>query len=97
MSKLSSVAGSGRVKIFETVFSAPGMKETCKITLNQSRRTILFLSHLIEQEMVKKQEGETGEIASYLSKETMDELGEIFSELLKKSDLSEFYERLKQL
>ena len=97
MSSVSNVNESERAKIFETVFSAPGMKETCKIVLNPSRQTILLLSHLIEQELVKKQSGEAGGIVAYLSKETLEELRLIFEELLKKSELTEFYERLKHL
>lgn len=73
------------------------MKETCKIVLNPSRQTILLLSHLIEQEMVKKQSGEAGELVSFLSGETLEELSRMFEELLKKSELTEFYMRLKQL
>lgn len=97
MSSVSNVNGSERAKIFETVFSSPGMKETCKIVLNPSRQTILLLGHLIEQEMLKKQRGEASEIVSYLPTESVEEFSRIFEDLLEKSGLREFYERLKAL
>ena len=97
MSSVSTVNGSERAKVFETIFSSPGMKETCKIVINPTRQTILLLSHLMEQEMLKKQSGEASEILSYLPAESVEECSRIFEDLLQKSGLSEFYERLKAL
>jgi hypothetical protein len=97
MSSVSNASGSERAKIFETVFSAPGMKETCKIVLNPSRQTILLLGHLVEQGMERGNENSGVEILSFLPAETLIEVRGIVEELLKKSDLTEFYGRLKQL
>lgn len=97
MNSVSNLKSSERSKIFETVFSSPGMKETCKIVLNPSRQTILLLSHLIEQGMVKKEAEEDGEIISFLPTETRTELSGIVDEMLRKSELTDFYQRVKEL
>ena len=75
-----------KAKIFETVFSSPGMKQACKIVLNPSRQTILLLSHLIEEGLTKKEGGDVDEILSFLPPETLSELSGIVEELLKKSE-----------
>ncbi|NTS43030.1 hypothetical protein HRG84_19245 [Flavisolibacter sp. BT320] len=97
MSSVSNVNGSERAKIFETVFSAPGMKETCKIVLNPSRQTILLLGHLVEQGMQRREEANGDEILSFLPLETVGELRITVEEILERSGLTEFYYRLKDL
>lgn len=97
MSSVSNVNGSERAKIFETVFSAPGMKETCKIVLNPSRQTILLLGHLVEQGMQRREENDGDEILSFLPVETVGELRITVEEILERSGLTEFYYRLKTL
>jgi hypothetical protein len=97
MSSVSNVNGSERAKIFETVFSSPGMKETCKIVLNPSRQTILLLGHLIEQGMQRREENDGDEILSFLPVETVGELRITVEEILERSGLTEFYYRLKTL
>lgn len=97
MSSVSNVNGSERAKIFETVFSSPGMKETCKIVLNPSRQTILLLGHLVEQGMQRREENDGDEILSFLPVETVGELRITIEEILERSGLTEFYYRLKTL
>ncbi len=97
MSSVSNAKGSERAKIFETVFSAPGMKETCKIVLNPSRQTILLLGHLVEQGMQRREENNGDEILSFLPLETVGELRITVEEILEPSGLTEFYYRLKDL
>jgi len=97
MSSVSNANGSERAKIFETVFSSPGMKETCKIVLNPSRQTILLLGHLVEQGMQRREENNGDEILSFLPLETVGELRITVEEILERSGLTEFYYRLKTL
>ena len=97
MSSVSNAKGNERAKIFETVFSAPGMKETCKIVLNPSRQTILLLGHLVEQGMQRREENNGDEILSFLPLETVGELRITVEEILERSGLTEFYYRLKDL
>lgn len=97
MSSVSNGKGSERAKIFETVFSAPGMKETCKVVLNPSRQTILLLGHLVEQGMQRREEADGDEILSFLPVETVGELRTTVEEILERSGLTEFYYRLKAL
>jgi len=86
-----------RGKIFETVLSSPGMKETCKIALSPSRQAILLLCRLIEQG-TQGRVGEGGdEILSFMPEESLSELNGVVQELLSKSGLADFYQRLKLL
>ena len=97
MSSAADVKTSERARIFETVLSSPGMSETCKIVLSPSRQTILLLSRLIEQG-TKNPDGETkDEILSFLPAETLSELNSVAEEMLRKSGLVDFYQRLKLL
>lgn len=97
MNSAGNANGTEKAKIFETVFSSPGMKETCKIVLNPSRQTILLLSHLIEQGIERKDAEKGDELLSYLPSDASTELRGIADELLKKSELSDFYLRVKSL
>jgi hypothetical protein len=97
MSSVNSAKNSERAKIFETVLSSPGMKETCKIVLSPSRQTILLLCHLIEQGIENKEGNAPDEMLSFMPSESRNELKLIVDEMLKKSGLVEFYQRLKLL
>jgi len=94
---MSNVAGKEKSKIFETVLSSPGMTEKCKIVLLLSRQNILLLSRLIETGLLTDQQNFKDEIISAFPKESLEEFKTIHEEILRKSDLTEFYERLKLL
>ncbi len=97
---MSDVAtnGSGeKSKIFETVLSSPGMNEKCKIVLMLSRQNIILLSRLIEGGLMDNKNGFDDEIIDALPKEFLDELKMIHEGILKKGDLTDFYQRLKLL
>jgi len=94
---MSNVASKEKSKIFETILSSPGMNEKCKISLMLSRQNILLLSRLIESGLLTEEQAFDDEIIAALPRESMEEFKAIHEELLRKSDLTEFYERLKSL
>jgi hypothetical protein len=86
-----------KIKIYETVLSSPGMAAKCKIMLQLSRRDILLLSSVIETGL-EPGKNETGSnLAGFLPEECVDDLKVIVAEILKKAELTEFYEKLKML
>lgn len=84
-----------KAKLFETVFSSPGMSDYCKISLKISRQNILLLGRLIETGIINPQSRLGDEIFSSLSEKSTEEFKTIHEEILKKSELTEFYEKLK--
>lgn len=86
-----------KTKLFETVFSSPGMADYCKISLKISRQNVLLLGRLIETGIVSPQSRLGDEIFSSLSEKSIEEFKTIHEEILKKSELTEFYEKLKTL
>jgi hypothetical protein len=94
---MSNVANKEKSKIFETVLSSPGMNEKCKIVLMLSRQNVLLLGRLIEAGLLTHEQAIDDEIIAALPKESLEEFRIIHEEILKKSDLTEFYERLKLL
>jgi hypothetical protein len=97
MSSVANEKKEERARIFETVLSSPGMSEACKIVLNPTRQTIVVLCRLLEKGMDKNGDGKGDEILSFLPAESLSELQVISDELLKKSGLADFYQRLKML
>ena len=94
---MNNVASKEKSKIFETVLSSPGMSEKCKIILTISRQNILLLSRLIEAGLLSDKKSFEDEIISSLPKESLEEFKGIHEEILKKAELTEFYEKLKLL
>lgn len=94
---MSNVSGKEKSKVFETVLSSPGMCEKRKIVLMLSRQNILLLSRLIETGLLTKEQRLEDEIIAALPKEFLEEFKIIHEEILNKSGLTEFYERLKSL
>lgn len=82
-------------RIFETILSSPGMNEKCKINLVISRQNILLLSRLIEAGLLSDKKNFDDEIISVLSKESVEEFKIIHEEVLQKTELADFYEKLK--
>lgn len=97
MSSVSNGKIGERARIFETVLSSPGMTETCKIVLSPSRQTVLLLSRMIEQGMENRASDTPDELLAFLPAESVTELKAIVEEMLKKSNLVNFYQRLKTL
>jgi hypothetical protein len=83
--------------IFAMVLSSPGMSEQCKIVLQMSRQNVLLLSRLIEAGILNDKGNFEDEILSALPEESASQFKVIHEEILKKSGLTDFYEKLKSL
>jgi len=94
---MSNVANKKKSKIFETVLSSPGMTEKCKINLVMSRQNILLLSRLIESGFLTDKQAIDDEIISALPKESLEDFRTVHEEVLRKSNLTDFYLRPKDL
>ncbi|MEP7375703.1 MAG: hypothetical protein ABI675_20060 [Chitinophagaceae bacterium] len=92
---MSSVV-KDKIKIYQAVISSPGMAEKCKIGIHMSRQTIFILCRIIESGLKSEKEGEN-ELLTLLSKEAQEEVQTVVAEFLRKSDLTDFYEKLKSL
>ena len=96
-----SSAGTNSTKekstIFSMVLSSPGMSENCKIVLQMSRQNVLLLSRLIEAGILNAKGNFDDEILSSLPETSAGEFKSIHEEILKKSGLTDFYEKLKLL
>ena len=94
---MSNVANKEKSKIFETVLSSPGMNEKCKINLLISRQNILLLSRVIEAGLLTDKNPFDDEIIAVLPEDSLEEFKSIHEEILRKGELTEFYQRLKLL
>lgn len=83
--------------IVSMVLSSPGMSENCKIVLQLSRQNVLLLSRLIEAGILTAKGNFDDDILSALPEESTGEFKIIHEEILKKSGLTDFYEKLKTL
>lgn len=97
MSSSVVLAGKEKSLIFETILCSPGMTEKCKIIIALSRQNILLLCRLIEGGFIEGKEGFGDEILSALPKEGLQEFKTLHEEVLKKAELTEFYQKLKLL
>lgn len=84
-------------KVYDTVFSIPGMNESVKIDLRTSRKNLLVLSKVIERGLSTKGEEKEGTLLSILSPEIKGELENLALDLLQKGGLTEVNENLKKL
>lgn len=84
-------------KVYDMVLSSPGMAENCKIVLNMSRQNVLLLSRLIEAGILRTNGNFDDEILNALPDASAGEFKIIHEEILKKSGLTDFYEKLKLL
>ncbi|MDR7371070.1 hypothetical protein [Flavobacterium aquidurense] len=82
-------------KVFDTVFSTPGMSEAVKIDFKISRKNVLVLSHFIEQGLLL--EKDPSSLMGNLSEEGLSELKNISQECLQKAGLVELNQKLLSL
>ena len=92
-----ATANKEKSKIFQTVLSSPGMIEKCKVNLMMSRQNILILSRLIEAGLLTEKNPFDDEIIASLAADSLIEFKSIHEEILRKGELTEFYDRLKML
>lgn len=94
---MNSVMEKEKTKIFETILSSPGMTEKCRISLQLSRQNVLLLSRLIEAGLLTKEQAFEDAIIKTLPNKFAEEFKAIHEEILRKAELTEFYEKLKSL
>ena len=83
--------------IYETLLSSPGMNDTVKIDLRVPRKNILFLVRVIQLGLSLRSQTPKGDLINMISNETGEELAEGTAEILRKSGLTELYDKLNSL
>lgn len=96
MSNVATV-NKEKSKVFQTILSSPGINEKCKINLTLSRQNILLLSRLIEAGLLTDNSPFDDEIIAALPEGSLEEFKTIHEEILRKSELTDFYQCLKSL
>jgi hypothetical protein len=84
-------------KVIEMLLSSPGMTEKCKVVLSLSRENIIFFSRLIEVVLLSEGKQVDDDILNVVSKNSLEEFRQVQEEVLKKGDLTDFYQKLKTL
>ena len=97
MSSAATNSSKEKSLIFETLLSSPGMNEKCKIVFALSRQNILLFCRLIEAGLLSENGGFHDEVLNALSKDLLEEFRTVHEEILRKADLTEFYQKLKLL
>lgn len=82
--------------MYDAMLSVPGMSDTVKVGFTMSRRDILFLSRIIEAGL-NTGTGDSESMISLISKESRDGFQAVIEEILKRAELTDFNEKLKQL
>ncbi|MEO9022936.1 MAG: hypothetical protein ABI237_11000 [Ginsengibacter sp.] len=83
-------------KIYDTVLSIPGMNQSIKVSLQISRKNLLLLNKVIEKGLYGKEaDDKSVSMLEMMSKETLEELSGISTQLLEKAGLVEMNEKLK--
>lgn len=80
-------------KIFDAILAIPGMNQVVKIDLRLSRKNILLLSKVIERGLNVKDGKES--VLDIVPQEILQELQQVPTELLKKTELTDMNEKLK--
>lgn len=81
-------------QLYETLLCSPGMKETVKVDVRISRKSILLLSQIIQKGL---SESGASEFATIAGLESNNELQEMLKICLEKANLFELDERLAKL
>ncbi len=83
-------------KIYETVFSIPGMNDSVKITFTIPRKNVLLLSKVIEKGLTMKDTDEKSiNMFDIVPKSSLQELQTLIVELLEKAGLTEMNKNLQ--
>jgi hypothetical protein len=86
-----------KFKVIEMLLSSPGMNEKCKFVLSLSRQNIIFFSRLIEVSLLSEGKQVDDDVLNVISKESLEEFRQVHEEVLKKGDLTDFYQKLRML
>ncbi|TDW52095.1 hypothetical protein EV144_101775 [Flavobacterium sp. 270] len=84
-------------KVFDTIFSIPGMNEVVKIDMKISRKNVLLLNHVIERGLAAKGDDKSSLFLTSIPQENLQELKQFGDEILQKAGLIEFSEKLSTL
>lgn len=84
-------------KVFDTIFSIPGMNEVVKMDLKISRKNVLLLNHVIERGLNAKDDDKSSLFLTSIPQENLQELKQFGDEFLQKAGLIEFSEKLSTL
>jgi len=84
-------------KVIEMLLRSPGMNEKCKVVLSLSRQNIIFFSRLLEVSLLSEGKQVDDDVLNAISKESMEEFRQVHEEVLKKGDLTDFYQKLRML
>ena len=95
MNNVGTTSKKEKSTIFSMLLSSPGMSENCKIVLQMSRQNVLLLSRLIEAGILDAKSSLDDEMLNALPGQCAEEFKSIHEEILKKSNLTDFYEKLK--
>jgi hypothetical protein len=79
-------------KVIEMLLSSPGMNEKWKIVLSLSRQNIIFFSRLIEVALLSEGKEVDDDILNAFLNESLEEFRAVHEEVLKKGDLTKFYQ-----
>jgi hypothetical protein len=97
MTNVKASTKEEKSKVFEMILCSPGMSENCKIVLQMSRQNVLLLTRLIECGILTSKASFEDEILSSLPETSAGEFKMLHEEILRKSGLTDFYEKLKSL
>lgn len=97
---MNTVSGTGikeKAKLIEMILCSPGMAENCKLSFKISRQNALLLARLIETGILSSKEISGDDIFSLIPEGAAAELKVIHEEILSKTGLTEFYEKMKDI
>jgi hypothetical protein len=83
-------------QLYETLLCSPGMKETVKVDVRISRKSILLLSQIIQKGLTES-ENQASDFAIIAGVESSNELQEMLKNCLEKANFFELDERLVKL
>lgn len=85
-------------RIYETLLSIPGMNDQVKISFSIPRKNLLLLSKIIERGLSAKDgDDKVSSLLEIVSKQSLQELHALPSELLEKAGLTEMNQKLQSL
>ena len=84
-------------KVYDTIFSIPGMNETVKIDMRISRKNVLLLNSVIKRGLNSKDDDKSSNLLESIPPETLKELDAIADDYLTKAGLTELSAKLRAL
>ena len=84
-------------KVYDTLWSSPGMNEIIKVDLRISRKTVLLLSEVMKKGMNPSSLPEENGILEVAGQSSLQELQELMDTCLEKASLKELNHKLQSL